>query len=195
MAHEMMEALMALCEERHIDQLYLIERLEQSLAKSYEEVLLKGLARHGNKNSLYFQAISILLSVFGLLARDIHENFRKMGNDPDNLVYDIRHYLDMNYPEKLLMQDVADKFCIHPNYMARVFKEAFGVTPKQYLQSLKMKKACILLQNTDLPILVISRSLSFPDQLAFTKAFHKTYGISPTRYRKEHLEKYPVFSV
>ena len=39
MAHEMMEALMALCEERHIDQLYLIERLEQSLAKSYEEVL------------------------------------------------------------------------------------------------------------------------------------------------------------
>ena len=39
MAHEMMEALMALCEEKHIDQLYLIERLEQSLAKSYAEVL------------------------------------------------------------------------------------------------------------------------------------------------------------
>ena len=39
MASEMMDALMALCEERHIDQLYLIERLEQSLAKSYAEVL------------------------------------------------------------------------------------------------------------------------------------------------------------
>ena len=34
-----MEALMALCEEKHIDQLYLIDRLEQSLAKSYAEVL------------------------------------------------------------------------------------------------------------------------------------------------------------
>ena len=39
MASEMMDALMLLCEEKHIDQLYLIERLEQSLAKSYAEVL------------------------------------------------------------------------------------------------------------------------------------------------------------
>ena len=38
-ASEMMEALMALCQERHIDQLYLIDRLEQSLAKSYAEIL------------------------------------------------------------------------------------------------------------------------------------------------------------
>ena len=30
---------MALCQERHIDQLYLIDRLEQSLAKSYAEIL------------------------------------------------------------------------------------------------------------------------------------------------------------
>jgi N utilization substance protein A len=35
----MMEALMALCQERHIDELYLLDRLEQSLAKSYADVL------------------------------------------------------------------------------------------------------------------------------------------------------------
>ena len=39
MASEMMEALMMLCQEKHIDQLYLIDRLEQSLAKSYADVL------------------------------------------------------------------------------------------------------------------------------------------------------------
>ena len=39
MASDMMEALMALCQEKHIDQLYLIDRLEQSLAKSYAEIL------------------------------------------------------------------------------------------------------------------------------------------------------------
>ncbi|MCI1665435.1 MAG: transcription termination factor NusA [Atopobiaceae bacterium] len=39
MASEMMEALMALCQEKHIDQLYLLDRLEQSLAKSYADVL------------------------------------------------------------------------------------------------------------------------------------------------------------
>ena len=39
MASEMMEALMALCEEKHIDQLELIDRLEASLAESYAKVL------------------------------------------------------------------------------------------------------------------------------------------------------------
>ncbi|MGI6755575.1 MAG: transcription termination factor NusA [Atopobiaceae bacterium] len=39
MASEMMEALMALCQEKHIDELFLLDRLEQSLAKSYAEVL------------------------------------------------------------------------------------------------------------------------------------------------------------
>lgn len=39
MASEMMEALEALCEEKHIDQLYLLDRLEASLAKSYADVL------------------------------------------------------------------------------------------------------------------------------------------------------------
>ena len=39
MASEMMEALMALCQEKHIDELYLLDRLEQSLAKSYADVM------------------------------------------------------------------------------------------------------------------------------------------------------------
>lgn len=39
MASEMIEALLELCQEKHIDQLYLIDRLEQSLAKSYAEIL------------------------------------------------------------------------------------------------------------------------------------------------------------
>ena len=38
-ASEMMEALMALCQEKHIDQLYLIDRLETSLAKTYADLL------------------------------------------------------------------------------------------------------------------------------------------------------------
>ena len=39
MASQMMEALELLCQEKHIDQLYLIDRLEQSLAKSYADIM------------------------------------------------------------------------------------------------------------------------------------------------------------
>ena len=46
-ASDMMSALMELCQEKHIDQLYLIDRLEQSLAKSYAEypAILSGAPR------------------------------------------------------------------------------------------------------------------------------------------------------
>ena len=39
MASTMMEALMELCQEKHIDQLYLLDRLEESLAESYAKTL------------------------------------------------------------------------------------------------------------------------------------------------------------
>ena len=39
MASAMMEALMALCQEKHIDELYLLDRLEQSLAASYANLM------------------------------------------------------------------------------------------------------------------------------------------------------------
>lgn len=39
MASEIMEALSALAKEKNIDEIYLLERLEQSLAKSYESIL------------------------------------------------------------------------------------------------------------------------------------------------------------
>ena len=39
MASEMMEALISLAQEKHIDELYLLDRLEQSLAKSYADIL------------------------------------------------------------------------------------------------------------------------------------------------------------
>ena len=45
-ASDMMSALMELCQEKHIDQLYLIDRLEQSLAKSYaRSCILSGAPR------------------------------------------------------------------------------------------------------------------------------------------------------
>lgn len=39
MASEMIEALRTLAQEKHIDELYLLDRLEQSLAKSYADIL------------------------------------------------------------------------------------------------------------------------------------------------------------
>ena len=50
---------------------------------------------------------------------------------------------------------------------------------------LKLKKACRLLTTTTLPIAMISGSLGFDDQLAFSRIFRKEYGEAPSEYRKK----------
>ncbi|MFQ9120957.1 MAG: helix-turn-helix domain-containing protein [Mediterraneibacter faecis] len=52
---------------------------------------------------------------------------------------------------------------------------------------LKFKKAARLLATTQLPVSIISNSLGFEDQLAFSRTFKKFYNVSPTDYRS-HLK-------
>ena len=85
----------------------------------------------------------------------------------------------------IVLKDVARSFGIHPNYMTRTFHEKFGISPKKYLMDMKLKKACRLLTTTTLSIAVISSSLGFDDQLAFSRIFRKEYGNAPSEYRKK----------
>ena len=157
--------------------------------EDYESVFHRGIMLSGSRNSNYFFAIGVLMDVLGLIARDIDMKDKDMDNTIYSLVYEIRHYIDMQYTKKLRVQEIADKYGVHPNYMSRLFKQTFGVTPKQYLQTLKLTKACDLLAQTDLPVSMVSASMSYPDQLAFSKAFHKAYGISPTEYRRQQQKQ------
>ena len=111
--------------------------------------------------------------------------FRESSWGKNSLVDEIKFYLDMNYAEKLKLQDVAKTFGIHPNYFTRVFHERFGISPKNYLTNLKLKKACRLLTTTELSVAVIASSLGFEDQLAFSKSFKKAFSISPSEYRSQ----------
>ena len=90
----------------------------------------------------------------------------------------------MNYFKNLKLKDVALELGFHPHYMTRIFREQFGIPPKQYLMDLKLKKACGLLQSTGLPVSVVAESLGFEDALAFSRLFKKEFSMSPSAYRK-----------
>lgn len=63
------------------------------------------------------------------------------------------------------------------------------MSPKQYLQQLRMEKAAELLTNTTYKVSLISSSVGYDDQLAFSKNFKHFYGISPLKYREEQKVK------
>ncbi len=96
------------------------------------------------------------------------------------------NYIKDNFSNILSLQDIAEKCHIDKIYMCRLFKKYGKTTPMAYVMNLKMNKAALLLIHTDNSIKQISLILNFENQYYFSKAFKKTFGISPKFYRKSH---------
>ncbi|MGM9677674.1 MAG: AraC family transcriptional regulator, partial [Butyricicoccus sp.] len=165
------------------DDVYILRNLD--VAK-YKDYIFEILSLHGDSTSSYLKANSALLQIMSELFNDIEFDESSWGKE--SVAEQVKFYLDINYTEKLKLQDVAKTFGIHPNYLTRIFRKKFDVSPKQYLLNRKLKKACGLLASTDLPISIISSSLGFEDQFAFSKLFKKQYQQSPSEYRKMHTD-------
>lgn len=149
----------------------------------YKELIFKIMSMQGNSTSKYLLSNSIFLQILAMLFDEVKfsdNNLKKLS-----IIDEIKFYLDVNYTEKVKLKDLARKFGIHPNYLTRMFHVRYGISPKQYLTSLRLYRACKLLTTTDLSIAIIASSLGFDDQFIFSKVFKKEYDMSPSVYRKE----------
>lgn len=149
----------------------------------YKELIFKIMSMKGNSTSKYLLSNSIFLQILAMLFDEVKfsdNNLKKLS-----IIDEIKFYLDVNYTEKVKLKDLARKFGIHPNYLTRMFHAKYGISPKQYLTSLRLYRACKLLTTTDLSIAIIASSLGFDDQFIFSKVFKKEYDMSPSVYRKE----------
>lgn len=94
-------------------------------------------------------------------------------------------FMDSHYNKPIKMTDIADALNIHPNYLYSVFKKTYGQTPSNYLRSIRMAQASMLLTLTDYPISMISESLGYTNPFQFSTVFKSYYGLSPSAYRKK----------
>jgi AraC-like DNA-binding protein len=98
-----------------------------------------------------------------------------------------RDYIDSNYEQPLSITEIAQAAHLSTAHFARQFRVAFGETPHQYLSSRRLERAASLLRNTDYSVGYICMSVGFTSVGSFTSAFGRTYGLTPTRYRAQHL--------
>jgi transcriptional regulator GlxA family with amidase domain len=68
-----------------------------------------------------------------------------------------------------------------------LFKAELGQSPMQYLQELRLKKACQLLETTSLKITQVSLVVGYQDHSHFFRNFKKQFGITPSECRARHL--------
>lgn len=97
----------------------------------------------------------------------------------------IKAYLDEHYAEKIVLDDLAERFFINKFYMTKIFKATYGTTIINYLISKRITRAKQLLRFTDLTMDEISGEVGMDSANYFSRAFHKVEGISPSEYRKQ----------
>lgn len=149
----------------------------------YRDAIYEILAFKEDTTSSFLAVNSVLLRIMSFLFSDI--SFEEQAWGQRSAADEVRFYLDMNYSKNLKMRSVAELLGFHPNYVTRIFQERFGISPKQYLMDLKLKKACSLLTSTQLPVSVVAYSLGFDDPLAFSKFFRREMSMSPSVYRNK----------
>lgn len=70
--------------------------------------------------------------------------------------------------------------------LKKTFKEVSGYTVFDYLRMLRMEKAAEMLDHSDYSIMNIAQSVGFQNQSAFSSAFRKHYGMSPSEYPSKY---------
>ena len=86
--------------------------------------------------------------------------------------------------EALTLRFLSRKLGYSEFYTTRKFKEISGMQFREYLQSRKLAFALKEVRDNDKNLLDIAFSYGFSSHEAFTKAFKRSYGVTPSEYRK-----------
>ena len=108
------------------------------------------------------------------------------GKLQDFYIREATSFIEQNFQNDISVEDIA-AFCnLNRSYFGKIFRDAVGKSPQEFLISYRMTKAAELLKLTELTIKDIGNAVGYPSQLHFSRAFKKTYGISPREWRSEN---------
>ena len=107
-------------------------------------------------------------------------------SDRKQLVLSIQTYIDVNFRENIRIENIAKQFYISKYHMSHLFNELTGYSPKQYLTTVRLKNAAVLLVRTNTPIKQIATECGFSDINNFIKQFKKQFGFTPNSFRTKY---------
>lgn len=111
-------------------------------------------------------------------------------------VEQIRNSILQNYTKSdYALDEYIRSLPFHYDYLRKVFKKEMGMSPLEYMTSLRMKNAERLLSTiwtSGYAIAEIAQMCGFENALYFSRVFKKYYGCSPTQFIKKQRETHAV---
>ncbi|MDP2040006.1 AraC family transcriptional regulator, partial [Algoriphagus sp.] len=85
--------------------------------------------------------------------------------------------------EGFSVQDLVKELGLSRTLVFEKFKALIGQTPNEFIQTIRLKRAAQLIQESDLKISEIAYMVGFSDPKYFSKTFQKQFGTSPSKYK------------
>lgn len=98
-------------------------------------------------------------------------------------------YMATEYLRGVSVGELARRLNLDRSYFSKVFRQATGRSPQQYLVELRLEKAAELLSRYGRPPGEAALSVGYPDVSSFSRMFRRHYGLSPTEYQNQQKKK------
>jgi AraC-like DNA-binding protein len=140
-----------------------------------------------SKNALIDIMINeLIIRLLQTKAKHIILSEGKMDINKNRLAY-IMNYIEENITEDLSVESLANKAYMSTSNFYRKFKDTFGETPIDYLNTKRIERAKQLLRITNEQINHIAHLCGYNSSCYFTRLFKNKTGMTPNQYRKISL--------
>jgi AraC-like DNA-binding protein len=137
----------------------------------------------GNDSSRLLEINSLLQTLLVRYALEVQRD------ETDHVL--IRHpaidkaikWLTVNFEKNDAIDNLHDKARLSPNHFRKCFKQATDMSPTQYVQMLRLRKARFLLLTTDKSVQEVGYAVGYADPMHFSRQYRLCWGISPKQDR------------
>lgn len=134
---------------------------------------------HGLASLIMFEIIQVIPY------KQVSEESKNRLLQKNERIRRISDYIHHHYQKKLLLSDIAKNENLTVPYLSHFFKDHFGLSFQEYLNTIRCEKAQQLLAHTSDTLLAISELCGFSDVKYLNRSFKLLYGITPKEFRRQ----------
>lgn len=125
---------------------------------------------------------------FSVTVKDILAKLMKLSKpsqDPNaDRMERVLYYIAQNYKEDLKLTDLSKAFNLNYYYISAYFNQEMKEGFNDYLNRIRIRQACILLEETDMPISQVGSEVGYSDHSYFCRVFKKFTGRTPSEWKR-----------
>jgi AraC family L-rhamnose operon regulatory protein RhaS len=95
-----------------------------------------------------------------------------------------KEFIEAHFAERIDNGQIARRVGVSPQYLVRLFKRSYNVSPVQHLWNLRAEKGAFLLRQTGLSVGEIAYQCGYTNPFHFSRHVKAKYGHSPSDLRK-----------